>query len=113
MIPYVGMSVNYRCRPGQIRVGQQDLAALVTRLRPNGSVDLRVYVPDSVDVLIYPGILPMSQDLQYHCWHVPPGSPDVLLARIEQLEADLVEAHNRIDAFEGGKARQTKKPALV
>jgi hypothetical protein len=114
MKPYIGMMVLYRCRPGQVRAGQQDLAALVTKVRQDGSVDLRIYTPDMVDVLNQQAIREMSQDLQWHCWHVADGSPDALRARIEQLEADLVEAHNRIDGLEGGKAKQqVKKPALV
>ena len=80
MQPYVGQIVLYRLRPGQVRAGQSELAAIVTRVhaRLDGEdapcVDLRVFVPDSVDPLVQPRVMALSENVRGHCWR-PTDAP--------------------------------------
>jgi hypothetical protein len=80
MQPYVGQIVLYRLRPGQVRAGQSELAAIVTRVhtRPDGEdapcVDLRVFVPDSVDPLVQPRVMALSAAVRGHGWR-PTDAP--------------------------------------
>jgi len=116
MIPKIGMQCLYRQRPGQIRQGQQDLPATITRVNSDGTVTLRIVIPDSVDVIIEPKIKPLSQELSYHCWLVP----DYMMGggngseRIESLQREIAELQERVDALENkrGAGRPPKASLL-
>jgi hypothetical protein len=74
MQPHVGQIVLYRLRPGQVRAGQSELAAIVTRVHPRleadeePCVDLRVFVPDSLDPLVLLRVMAQSDAVRGHCW---------------------------------------------
>jgi len=80
MQPYVGQIVLYRLRPGQVRAGVSELAAIVTRVHPLAAgeakpcVDLRVFVPDSLDPLVQPRVMAQSEAVCSHCWR-PTDAP--------------------------------------
>lgn len=80
MQPYVGQIVLYRLRPGQVRAGISELAAIVTRVHSQAPgeaepcVDLRVFVPDSVDPLVLPRVMAQSDTVRGHCWR-PTDAP--------------------------------------
>ncbi len=80
MQPYVGQIVLYRLRPGQVRAGQSELAAIVTRVHPRldgetrPCVDLRVFVPDSLDPLVQQRVMALSDAVRGHCWR-PTDAP--------------------------------------
>ena len=80
MQPYVGQIVLYRLRPGQVRAGISEIAAIVTRVhaRLDGEakpcVDLRVFVPDSLDPLVQQRVMALSDTVQGHCWR-PTDAP--------------------------------------
>lgn len=92
---YPGLAVLYRLRPGQTRMGQQDLAAIVTRVAANDRLDLIAFPPKTgiVDALMLENVAPMSQEITGHCWHAPPdeSAEDVaaLRVRIDELETML------------------------
>lgn len=111
--PYVGLMALYRARPGQVRAGQQDLAAIVTRVNGDGTVAMRIYASDAADVLLQDRVPPMSQETPSHYWHLP---DDVLAAeidrkRVSELETQLLEAMERLDAIENPGAKKVAKPA--
>ena len=74
MQPYVGQIVLYRLRPGQVRAAISKLAAIVTRVHPQAPceekpcVDLRGFVPDSLDPLVQPRVMALSDAVRGHCW---------------------------------------------
>lgn len=72
MRPYIGMPCAYRCRPGQARMGQMDLAALVTRVYDDGRADLMIFPPRTnvSDALHYEQVAPMSEAVTGHFWHL-------------------------------------------
>jgi len=80
MQPYVGQIVLYRLRPGQVRAGISELAAIVTRVHPRRDgeakpcVDLRVFVPDSLDPLVQQRVMAQSDTTGGHCWR-PTDAP--------------------------------------
>ena len=80
--PYIGQIVLYRLRPGQVRAGQSELAAIVTRVhtRLDGEalpcVDLRVLVPDSLDPLVQQRVMALADAVRGHCWR-PTDAPGV------------------------------------
>ena|SRR5258708_7300066 len=82
MQPYIGQIVLYRLRPGQVRAGQSELAAIVTRVhaRLDGEalpcVDLRVFVPDSLDPLVQQRVMALADAVRGHCWR-PTDAPDL------------------------------------
>lgn len=92
MQPYLAMPVLYRLRPGQTRMGQQDLAAIVTRVHKDGAVDLIAFPPQTniTDALHLDRVAPMSDTITGHCWHVAADNVgpaiSALLTRIEELE---------------------------
>jgi len=85
MQPYVGQIVLYRLRPGQVRAGISELAAIVTRVHPPSDgeakpcVDLRVFVPDSLDPLVLGRVMAQSDAVRGHCWR-PTDAPAVARA---------------------------------
>jgi hypothetical protein len=88
MQPYVGQIVLYRLRPGQVRAGVSELAAIVTRVHSLAEgeerpcVDLRVFVPDSVDPLVQPRVMAQSDAVRSHCWR-PTGAPQAPAPRAD------------------------------
>lgn len=74
MPPHIGQIVLYRYRPGQVRAGQLDDAALVTRVHADGSVNLDVFADGLPDRLHYNNVPPMSDAVQSHCWHDREGA---------------------------------------
>lgn len=73
----LGHPVLYRFRPGQVRAGQQDAAALVTRVNADGSLDLAVFPalgPNS-EFLTVNKVRRMSQEVTSNCWHPLEGDP--------------------------------------
>jgi len=82
MQPHVGQIVLYRLRPGQVRAGISELAAIVTRVHPlldgeeKPCVDLRVFVPDSLDPLVQQRVMAQSDVVRGHCWR-PTDAPAV------------------------------------
>ena len=89
MQPYVGQIVLYRLRPGQVRAGVSELAAIVTRVHPRAHdgekdpcVDLRVFVPDSLDPLVQPRVMAMTDAVRGHCWR----PTDALAARAPETK---------------------------
>lgn len=101
--PYAGMMVQYRWRPGQVRAGQQDAAAMITRVKHDGKVDLTIY-PPSAEHIHQQDVMAMSQEVTSHCWHVPEDEDSPQALRVAELEGQLAEALDRLDALE-------KKPA--
>lgn len=107
---YLGMPVLYRLRPGQVRAGQNELAALVTRVNArktrkeaDGSetvvveetVDLVAFVPDS-EPLRQHRVMALSEKVTGHCWlptDAPLGAPGIPDGRIV---AELADAHAKI-----------------
>jgi hypothetical protein len=106
MKPYLSQSVLYRVRPGQVRAGQSELAAIVTKVYPDGSADLRVFVSDVADPLVLPRVPPMTQDQQSNCWRLPDVGDDVagLVARVCELE-------HMIDSMTAPKGAKSKNAA--
>lgn len=92
----LGRTVHYRQRPGQVRAGQQDLAAKITKVWPDGSASLRIYVPDSPDVLLQPKVQRMSQEVTTHCWFIP----EIANPELDEMRAQLTKALDRIEALE-------------
>ena len=82
--PQIGLPCLYRWRPGQVRAGQDDAAALITRVNSDGSVDLTVFQPGTPDTLVLNRVGRMSQEVQSHCWH-----PLAWMAEIDRRVAEF------------------------
>lgn len=115
MKPYVGMPCLYRLRPGQARMGQQEIAAIVTRALPDGRVDLLALPPQTniADALHIYGVGPATQEITSHCW-LPHDDPrdkviENLIARIEDLETAL----DNVTTMQKAKPAKTPKPAAA
>ncbi len=67
----LGKTVLYRCRPGQVRMGARDMAAIVTREQADGCLDLMIFPPKTHigDALHYENVAPMTDVYTGHCWH--------------------------------------------
>lgn len=91
-----GSHVLYRFRPGQVRAGQTEAAALVTRVNIDGTANLTVFADGTPDCLYLRSVPKASQEITSHCWTMA-ESDNVDIA---QLQADLLEAHERIDTLE-------------
>ncbi len=98
---YQGKTVLYRWRPGQVRGGSQDAAALVLRVRspggvPDGTLDLIVWPAGDRDPLFLDNVAAMSDRVTNHCWHLPAEDPAAKIAdlekRVAQLEAIIKRA---------------------
>lgn len=72
MQPYPGLMVLYRPRPGQIRAGQVDLAAMVTAVYPGDRCDLNIYPPMS-EPYQQPKVPALSEEFTSHVWVMPPA----------------------------------------
>lgn len=94
-----GTWVSYHWRPGQVRAGQSESAALVTRTNPDGTANLKVFADGTPDVLDLRNVPKMSQEIRSHCWEAQSGDVSGLLDRIETLERDLAAAQDRLDAL--------------
>ena len=93
-----GHMVLYRFRPGQVRAGQPDAPALVTRVNPDGTANLTVYPDGTPDPLFLRAVPRLSQDVASHCWEM--AKSDDASEQVSQLQRDLVDAHTRIDALD-------------
>ena len=80
---FPGKMVLYIWRPGQVRARQSESAAMITRVNPDGTVNLSVYPDGTPDALFLRNVAAMSEAVQSHCWH--PNPDDELLQR-EQIE---------------------------
>lgn len=120
-MPTIGQSVLYVWRPGQIRAGEVESAAIVTRVNADGSLNLRVFPDGTPDVLQFQRVVPMSEAIHGHCWReaappagvvaVPVGDgddlrpggieyvPDVRIA-LEQVQASHADLVARLAALE-------------
>jgi hypothetical protein len=107
---YLGMPVLYRLRPGQARMGQQDLAAIVTRVNPDGRIDLIAFPPRTAiaDALVVENVAQMTQDVTGHCWHVPGRD---LADDVATLSAQVVDLGNMLDELTAPAKSSAKKPA--
>lgn len=110
MKPYVGQIVLYRWRPGQVRAGQAESAGMVTKINPDGTLNLTVHPDATPDPLFLKSVAAASQEVTSHCWS--PTEQDAriffLEERCAQLESDLVDALDRLES-----GRQAKKKAMV
>ena len=98
---FPGKMVLYIWRPGQVRARQSESAAMITRVNPDGTVNLSVYPDGTPDPLYLKNVAAKSDAVQSHCWK--PNADDIereaLLARIDNLEEGLISAHERIKAL--------------
>jgi hypothetical protein len=108
---YPGMPVLYRLRPGQTRMGQQDLAAIVTR-HAGDTVDLIAFPPRTAitDALVLENVQRLSQETGGHCWH---PAPDERADEITDLKARVVELEEMIDGLTAPKPSAPKPPAAA
>lgn len=86
MTPHIGLIVLYRYRPGQVRAGQLDDAAIVTRVHADGSVNLDVFADGLPDRLHFNNVPPMSDAVQSHCWHDREGGAGSDISNDELLK---------------------------
>jgi hypothetical protein len=96
--------VLYRCRPGQVRAGQLDLAAMVTKINSDGTLELTVY-PALSEPCFQSKVPALSDGFTGHCWH-PRSEPEVVLdiGKAQAQARAAAELHRAADA-------RTKKTA--
>lgn len=76
MALFPGKMVIYRWRSGQVRAGQTESAALVTRVNADGTVNLKVFPDDPNGDLWFKAVPPASDKIQSHCWLLTPDDND-------------------------------------
>lgn len=93
----LGKFVLYSWRPGQVRVGQSESAALVTRVNRDGTLNLKVFADGTPDVLDLRNVPKASQEIASHCWKAQREDVGDLAKRIEELEKAVADANERLD----------------
>ena len=93
----IGPLVFYVWRPGQVRAGQTQSIALVTKENADKTVNLSVFPDGSPDALFLKNVPAQSQEIAHHCFVQFPNSVAALEQRVSQLENDLVEMLDRVD----------------
>lgn len=73
---YPGKMVLYTWRPGQVRAGQTESAAMILRVNRDGTVNLRVFADGTPDALDLRNVPAMSETIQTHCWSRNPDDSD-------------------------------------
>lgn len=63
-----GKLVIYHWRAGQVRAGQTQSVALVTKLNPDGTANLKVFPDDPNGDLWFRSVPPMSDAVKTHCF---------------------------------------------
>jgi hypothetical protein len=116
---YPGKPVLYRFRPGQVRMGQIEGAAMITRVYPDGTVDLTVYPPNNPEPLFQTRVAKMAREDDFHCWRL--NEDDERMAELERRVAELEEAlanlsslsHDDIDALQNAADQSGIHPAMI
>lgn len=85
---FPGKLVLYRWRVGQVRAGQLDAGAMVTRIHADGTLDLTVHPAMDRDPLYVDRVAQMSDAVLSHCW------------RFNDDEQRMVELTERLAALE-------------
>lgn len=89
---FPGKMVLYIWRPGQVRARQSESAAMITRINPDGTVNLKIEPDGTPDPVFQNNIAMRSDAVQSHCWK--PNADDVerdeLIEHIADLERRLV-----------------------
>jgi hypothetical protein len=73
---FPGKMVLYIWRPGQVRARQSESAAMITRVNPDGTVNLTVYPDGTPDPLFLRNVAAMSDAVPCHCWHPNPDDAE-------------------------------------
>ena len=73
---FPGKMVLYIWRPGQVRARQSESAAMITRVNPDGTVNLSVYPDGTPDALFLRNVAVMSEAVQCHCWKPNPDDEE-------------------------------------
>lgn len=111
MKPYPGLMVLYRWRPGQVRAGETDAAAVVTKVYPDETVDLTIFVPSMGPEIHQNRVMHMSKEVPCHCWHMAPAA-NAGKAEVPQHIADDLDALRiRVAKLEYALSERQKKPA--
>lgn len=116
---YPGKPVLYRFRPGQVRMGQTEAAAMITRVYPDGTCDLTVHPPNNPEPLFQNKVPKMAREEDFHCWRL--NDDDVrmmeLERRVAELEADLASlsslSHEDVDALQIAADQSGIHPAMI
>ncbi len=97
--PHIGKIVLFRYRPGQVRAGQIDDAAIVTRVHADGSANLDVFADGLPDRLHFNNVPPMSDAVQSHCWRSLDVAPSQEIPGDELLKL-VMELSDRVAVLE-------------
>lgn len=104
-----GIWVLYVFRSGQVRAGQSECAAMITKLNGDGTANLKIEADGTADPIYQKSVPPRSQEVTGHCWYVPATES----ADLTSLREELAEAHRRIDALEAKPKRGRPPNAAV
>lgn len=89
--PRVSDSVLYVFRPGQVRAGQAEVAAIVTKVNADDTLELITF-PTMSEMVHQSRVPAMSEVITGHCWR---RQDDDMAERQADAQAALVKAKSR------------------
>lgn len=88
--------VRYCWRPGQVRAGEADSIALVTKQNKDGTLNLRIYADGNPDPIFQRNVPKRSQEVQSHCWFEVESGGAGLQEQISELREQLDRLEERL-----------------